>query len=102
MVFFIRQLQTYAHLVVIESGWMQLSEFLKKKEGDLDSLIQAHGEYLGKLLTRVLLLRDRKGKEVSQDKPSLIAILIILRYRNTCTGKSRRLSSLHCLSSIRL
>ncbi|KIO25990.1 hypothetical protein M407DRAFT_75038, partial [Tulasnella calospora MUT 4182] len=36
MIFFIRQLQSYTHLVVIEGCWKELQEFLKKKEGDLD------------------------------------------------------------------
>jgi len=63
MIFFVRQLQTYAHLVVIESSWKELLEILKKKEGDLDSLITAHRQYLDRMLTRVLLLKNRQGKE---------------------------------------
>ncbi|KAG8860111.1 Microtubule-nucleating Tub4p (gamma-tubulin) complex component [Tulasnella sp. 330] len=63
MIFFVRQLQTYCHSVVIEVLWKKLSEFLTKKEGDLDSLIQAHREYLDRTLTKILLLRHRQGKE---------------------------------------
>ncbi|KAG9032231.1 Microtubule-nucleating Tub4p (gamma-tubulin) complex component [Tulasnella sp. JGI-2019a] len=63
MIFFIQQLQTYCHSVVIEVLWKKLFDFLTKKEGDLDSLIQAHREYLDCTLTKVLLLRNRQGKE---------------------------------------
>ncbi|KAG8914314.1 Microtubule-nucleating Tub4p (gamma-tubulin) complex component, partial [Tulasnella sp. 408] len=62
MIFFIRQLQSYTHLVVIEGCWKELQEFLKKKEGDLDSLIQAHRAYLERMETRSMLLRSRQGK----------------------------------------
>ncbi|KAG8904031.1 Microtubule-nucleating Tub4p (gamma-tubulin) complex component [Tulasnella sp. 403] len=63
MIFFVRQFQTYVHLVVVEDCWNELQEFLKKKEGDLDSLIQAHRQYLQRVTTRILLLRNRQGKE---------------------------------------
>ncbi|KAG8978978.1 Microtubule-nucleating Tub4p (gamma-tubulin) complex component [Tulasnella sp. 425] len=62
MIFFIRQLQTYTHLVVIEGCWKELQEFLGKKEGDLDSLIQAHRAYLERMETRAMLLRSKHGK----------------------------------------
>lgn len=65
MIFFIRQLQTYTHLVVIEGCWKELQEFLGKKEGDLDSLIQAHRAYLERMETRAMLLRSKHGKRVS-------------------------------------
>lgn len=68
MIFFMRQMQSYAQLVVIDNSWKKLLEFLQKKEGDLDSLIQAHREYLSRMSTRVLLLRNRLGKEVRRSK----------------------------------
>ncbi|KAG9010845.1 Microtubule-nucleating Tub4p (gamma-tubulin) complex component [Tulasnella sp. 427] len=62
MIFFIRQLQSYTHLIVIEGCWKELQEFLTKKEGDLDSLIQAHRAYLERMETRAMLLRSKHGK----------------------------------------
>jgi len=65
MLHFVRQLQAYSHLEVIECSWKTLMEFLDKKEGDLDSLIDAHRSYLDRISTKILLLSPKAGKEVT-------------------------------------
>lgn len=69
MIFFIRQLQYYIHLEVIACSWQVLEEFVHKKEGDLDSLVEAHRNYLKRLVTKALLIapavKKRGSKEVS-------------------------------------
>lgn len=70
MIFFIRQLQYYCHLEVIACSWQVLEDFAVKKEGDLDSLIEAHRAYLHRLVTKALLISPRRsskrgGNEVS-------------------------------------
>jgi gamma-tubulin complex component 3 len=77
MIFFIRQLQYYCHLEVIGCSWQVLEDFAVRKEGDLDSLIEAHRTYLERLVTKALLMSSRKSsrKEVSRSsrewRPSL-------------------------------
>ena len=39
MIHFIRQLEAYCNLEIIECSWQDLSNFIEKKEGDLDVLI---------------------------------------------------------------
>ena len=64
MVRFIRQLETYCRLEVIECSWKVLVDFLNKKEGDLDALIDAHRTYLERVTKKILLWSPRPGKEV--------------------------------------
>lgn len=64
MVHFIRQLETYCRLEVIECSWKILVDFLNKKEGDLDALIDAHRTYLERVTKKILLWNPRPGKEV--------------------------------------
>ena len=64
MIHFVRQIQAYCHLEVIECSWKTLTELLAKKEGGLDALIEAHRTYLDKLEKKILLLSPRAGKEV--------------------------------------
>lgn len=64
MVHFIRQIQAYYHLDVIECSWKWLLDFVQKKEGDLDALIDAHRNYLDRMLKKILLLSPKAGKEV--------------------------------------
>jgi gamma-tubulin complex component 3 len=66
MVHFIRQMQAYCHLEVIECSWKVLLDFLAKKEGDLDALIAAHRTYLDRIVKKVLLLSPKTGREVCQ------------------------------------
>lgn len=64
MIHFIRQVQAYCQLEVIECRWKALIEFINKKEGDLDSLIAAHGDYVKQVVQKLLLRHPKAGKEV--------------------------------------
>lgn len=64
MIHFIRQMQAYCELEVIECSWTILTDFLDKKEGDLDALLDAHRSYLDRMVKKILLLSPRTGKEV--------------------------------------
>ena len=66
MVHFIRQLEAYCRLEVIECSWTVLIDFLNKREGDLDSLIEAHRTYMERLLKKIFLWNPRTGKEVRE------------------------------------
>ena len=68
MVHFIRQLEAYCRLEVIECSWKVLIDFLNKKEGDLDALIDAHRTYLSRTTKKILLWHSRPGKEVRDHK----------------------------------
>lgn len=65
MVHFIRQMQAYCQLEVIECSWKILIDFLDKKEGDLDAMIGTHSSYLDRMVKKVLLLSPKAGREVS-------------------------------------
>jgi gamma-tubulin complex component 3 len=64
MIHFMRQLQAFCQLEVIECSWKELMDFLAKKEGDLDGLIQTHRNYLDRMVKKVLLMSPKAGKEV--------------------------------------
>ncbi|KAG6890342.1 hypothetical protein C0992_002167 [Termitomyces sp. T32_za158] len=78
MIHFIRQMQAHCHLEVIECSWKVLTDFLNKKEGDLDALLDAHQTYLDRMARKVLLLSSKTGKEeviLSQVKEIFSTIL---------------------------
>lgn len=64
MIHFIRQLEAYYRLEVIECSWKVLIDFLNKKQGDLDALIDAHRNYLHRTTKKILLWHSKLGKEV--------------------------------------
>jgi gamma-tubulin complex component 3 len=64
MAHFVRQMQYWVHLDVIACQWQTLEDVCAKKQGDLDSLIEAHREYLDNLVNNTLLLLSKPGKEV--------------------------------------
>lgn len=64
MIHFARQMEAYCRLEVIECSWINLMEFLNKKEGDLDALIEAHRIYLDRVVKKIFLLSTKVGKEV--------------------------------------
>ena len=64
MIHFIRQLEAYCRLEVIECSWNALIDFLNKKEGDLDALIDSHRTYLDRMSKKILLWNSKPGKEV--------------------------------------
>lgn len=39
-------------------------DFLNKKEGDLDAMIEAHRTYLDRMVNKVLLVSSKAGREV--------------------------------------
>lgn len=63
MIHFIRQMEAYCQLEVIECSWKNLLDFVQKKEGDLDALIEAHRAYLDRMVKKVLLLSPKAGRE---------------------------------------
>ncbi|KAM0789639.1 hypothetical protein ACM66B_000443 [Microbotryomycetes sp. NB124-2] len=63
MLFFVRQLQYYCHLEVIGCSWQSLLDFVEKKQGGLDGLIEAHQTYLERLISKALLLNGRKSSK---------------------------------------
>nr|XP_031862932.1 uncharacterized protein CI109_001407 [Kwoniella shandongensis]KAA5530004.1 hypothetical protein CI109_001407 [Kwoniella shandongensis] len=63
MVHFLRQIQAFCQLEVIECSWAAFVDFTEKREGDLDSLISAHREYLDRVVRKVLLLSSKRDKE---------------------------------------
>ena len=67
MIHFIRQMQTYCHLDVIELSWKDLLEFVNKKEGDLDALIGAHRSHVERVMRRVLLMTQKPKKDLTYD-----------------------------------
>jgi len=64
MVHFLRQLQAFCQLEVIECSWQSLMDFTDKREGDLDALIAAHRTYLDRVVRKVLLLGSKRDKQV--------------------------------------
>jgi gamma-tubulin complex component 3 len=64
MVHFLRQLQAFCQLEVIECSWQALMDFTDKREGDLDALIAAHRMYLDRVVRKVLLLGSKRDKQV--------------------------------------
>ncbi|TBU49363.1 gamma-tubulin complex DGRIP91/SPC98 component [Dichomitus squalens] len=97
MIHFIRQLQAYCHLEVIECSWQQLHNFIQKKEGDLDALIENHRAYLDRMVKKVLLLSPKAGKEENLLNQVRDVFTLILQFReatddlyNYCLSESAR------------
>lgn len=64
MIHFIRQMQSFSHLEIIDVSWKRLVEFTRKKEGDLDALIDAHQQYLQRIEKKVLFASTKSAREV--------------------------------------
>ena len=63
MIHVIRQMQMYTQIEVIAVRWKNLLTFVHKKEGDLDSLIATHKNYLEELVNKALMISGKQGKE---------------------------------------
>ncbi|KAI0068681.1 gamma-tubulin complex DGRIP91/SPC98 component [Artomyces pyxidatus] len=63
MIHFIRQMEAYCQLEVIECSWKALMDFVHDKEGDLDALIDTHRSYLDRMVKKILLIGSRAGRE---------------------------------------
>ncbi|CEL61828.1 Gamma-tubulin complex component 3 homolog OS=Xenopus laevis GN=tubgcp3 PE=1 SV=1 [Rhizoctonia solani AG-1 IB] len=81
MIHFIRQMQSFSHLEVIDVSWKRLVEFTRKKEGDLDALIEAHQTYLERIEKKVLLISSKSGREESVLNQVREAFQTILQFR---------------------
>ncbi|KAJ3565736.1 hypothetical protein NP233_g7448 [Leucocoprinus birnbaumii] len=97
MIHFIRQMQAYARLEVVECSWKKLIEFLDKKEGDLDALIESHRDYLDRMVKKIFLLSPKAGKEENILNQVREVFGIILQFRittdhfyNYCLSESSR------------
>ncbi|KAJ3510072.1 hypothetical protein NLJ89_g4877 [Agrocybe chaxingu] len=97
MIHFIRQLEAYCRLEVIECSWKVLIDFLNKKEGDLDALIGAHRTYLDRMTKKILLWNPKPGKEELVLRQLLDIFALILQFRdatdnfyNHCLTESAR------------
>jgi len=100
MIHFIRQMQAYCQLEVIECSWKNLIEFIQRKEGDLDALIDAHRSYLDRMVKKVLLLSPKAGREENLLNQVRELFETILQFRdatdsfyNYCLSESARLDS---------
>ncbi|WRT65700.1 uncharacterized protein IL334_002646 [Kwoniella shivajii] len=82
MVHFLRNLQAFYQLEVIECSWQALIEFTEKREGDLDALIAAHREYLDRVVRKVLLLSSKRDKEEILLDTVRDALEFILQFRD--------------------
>lgn len=84
MIHFIRQLQYFSHLEVIDCSWTVLEEFALRKQGDLDGLIEAHQLYLGRLASKALL----RGSTTAKSDDKILshvreAFKVILQFKET-------------------
>ncbi|SPO36125.1 related to Spindle pole body component alp6 [Pseudozyma flocculosa] len=61
MIQFVRQMQGFCQLEVIEYSWDDLVKNMARKEGDLDELIESHRRYLNALVNKVLLKGGKRG-----------------------------------------
>jgi len=81
MIHFIRQLEAYCRLEVIECSWNALIDFLNKKEGDLDALIDSHRTYLDRMTKKILLWNSKPGKEETLLRQLMEIFTAILQFR---------------------
>ncbi|RDX55466.1 gamma-tubulin complex DGRIP91/SPC98 component [Lentinus brumalis] len=97
MIHFVRQLQAYCHLEVMECAWQDLLTFVEKKEGDLDALIENHRKYLDRMVKKVLLLSPKAGREENLLNQVRDVFTLVLQFReatddlyNYCLSESAR------------
>lgn len=77
MVHFIRQLQAFYQLEVIECSWQAFEDLIAKNDDGLDGLMEAHKEYLQRLVSRILLVMPKYSKgEVSLGDDALLFVLV--------------------------
>jgi gamma-tubulin complex component 3 len=66
MIHFVKALQAFAHLEVVDCSFTALEAFALKKEGDLDELIAAHEGYVDRLASKILMRGTAGGRTVSR------------------------------------
>lgn len=91
MVHFLRQLQAFCQLEVIECSWQSLIDFTEKREGDLDALIQAHRTYLDRVVRKILLLGSKRDKEEIMLDLVRDALEFILQFRDATVSICREI-----------
>lgn len=90
MIHFMRQMEAYCNLEVIECSWQELVRFVDKKEGDLDALIETHRAYLDRMVKKVLLLSPKAGREENLLNQVRDVFTMILNFREaTVSGVQR-------------
>ncbi|KAF9534282.1 gamma-tubulin complex, DGRIP91/SPC98 component [Crepidotus variabilis] len=97
MIHFTRQLEAFCRIEVIEVAWKELTDFLHKKEGDLDALIGAHQHYLDRMSDMIFLKSSKPGKEEVHLRQLSDILTLILQFReatdnfyNHCLSESAR------------
>ncbi|KAA1466481.1 gamma-tubulin complex DGRIP91/SPC98 component [Dentipellis sp. KUC8613] len=100
MIHFIRQMEAYCQLDVIECSWKSLLDYIQDKEGDLDGLIDAHRSYLDRMVKKILLLSPKAGKEENLLNQVRDTLTTVLQFRdatdnfyNYCLTESARRDS---------
>ncbi|KAJ7908318.1 gamma-tubulin complex, component 3 [Mycena leptocephala] len=93
--------RTFLRVPELDPQWHQirivLLDFLNKKEGDLDAMIEAHRSYLDRVVKKVLLLSPKSGKQetiLNQVKEVFSTILMFREatdnFYNYCLSESAR------------
>lgn len=87
MIHFVKQLQYFCHLEVIECSWVVLSSFIEKGEGDLDALIDAHTSYINQLASKALLRAVSRRGDIQEEETIMNnvkdAFKIALRFKDS-------------------
>ena len=89
MVHFLRQMQAYCQLEVIECSWADLIDTTSKREGDLDALIKAHRTYLDRVVRKILLLGSKADKEEVLLEQVREALDFFLQFRDATVSDPR-------------
>ena len=97
MIHFIRQMEAYCQLEVIECSWKILLEFVQKKEGDLDALIDTHRAYLDRMVKKVLLLSPKAGREENLLNQVRDVFTLILQFREATVSIFACVDYVECL-----
>jgi len=79
MVHFVNQLQYYLLFEVIEASWEKLEEAIKKPEGTLDDLIEAHTTYLHNITKKGLIGQQRHPVTGLQEDSLIVQVHHILK-----------------------
>lgn len=99
MIHFIRQMEAYCQLEVIECSWKILVDFVQKKEGDLDALIHAHRQFLDRMVKKILLLTSKSGREESILSQVREVFAIVLQFREA-TVRSPTIDAVRLLTDL--
>lgn len=82
MIHFIKEVEAYCHLEVIECSFEIMEDFASKREGDLDALISAHKDYLDKIVNKIMLVggkSSRRDDDLLQKMRKLLNVILTFR-----------------------